>query len=254
LNEFNPPAHPSLYRILRKAEVIHNAGISEPTTGGVDDEIDERNRLNAAISHSLDLFGLTTYEAAVASGHDKKAQRAKWKHSCTRLHPDSVHHLCRAHNIPQNQKPAVIAMLDVAFTTLTKANEFVTRWMDSGGAGVVRTAVTDPELGGNKRTIVALDSDSECDEGGNDISSRKQRRNSANANASENAIKTPLNPVRDGEGGPQAAGVVSEAESGVAADAVDGGEAKNVAGLWKEFHHTQMAAAAAQLCAGGIWP
>ena len=225
LNEFNPPADPSLYLILRKAEVIRNAGICKPTTGGVDDEIDERNRLNAAISHSLDLFGLTTYEAAVASGHDKDAQRAKWKMMCTHLHPDSVHHLCKTHKIPQNRKSAVISMLNVAFSTLTMANRFVRGWMDSGGAGVVRTAVTDPELGGNKRTIVALDSDSECDEG-KDISGRKQRRNSANANASENAIKNPLNPVRDGEGGAQAAGVVSEAESGVAADAVDGGEEK----------------------------
>ena len=52
--------------------MIHNAGISAPTTAGVDGVANGTKRLQVAICHNLELVGLTivTYEAGVRSGHD----------------------------------------------------------------------------------------------------------------------------------------------------------------------------------------
>ncbi len=91
--------------------MLYDAGIRAPRAGseGVDDEIDERKRLDTAISHSLDMFGLTrvtTYEAAVSNGYD---HRLAWKEKCRFFHPDSAHNFARRHKLDrgQLQVPAV---------------------------------------------------------------------------------------------------------------------------------------------------
>ena len=145
--------------------MIHTAGVAT-NNEGVDDIILQQNALQSAIGYSLDLFGQTTYESAVACGYDQNAQRAAWKALCKQVHPNSVHQLCKTHKVPEQMKPAVTAMLTVAFTTLSEAHKYVLGWLDSKGAGVVRTSVTDagiPCTGDAKRPIDEVDLNSDED-------------------------------------------------------------------------------------------
>ena len=181
--------------LLRKGTVIHEAilpGSQRLKNQGVDDEIDEAQRQRAAILHSLELFGLTSFDAAKADGNDVGFVRGKWKAMCQQIHPNKIQPWCKTYEFHGSQEE-ILPLLTDAFSILTKARELVENWLEREGIilGVKiareRPSESDGRKSSSKRSAeqIALDSGTES---GPDDSEQSLSRRRKGGNANDNQL------------------------------------------------------------------